>query len=176
MTSALFCIIALMISIIKFLFTGWILRILIVLTLIYGLYFFHVWPFNQNVSSVHFLEDKYCSAEDAQSQAICDCILSRVSEDLSKRFTKEELIEINEDRLKSAYSLQKSLFAVRESAEKCLEDKRQKDAWGQFTRDLATLDNNFLGQVGDLINQGVDQLKEEWDSRKTEKLEIDAKY
>ena len=165
-----------MISIIKFLFTGWILRILIVLALIYGLYFFHVWPFNQNVSNISFLEEKYCNAGDEESQAICDCILSRASADLNKRFTEDELLEINEDRLKSAYSLQKSLLVVKESAEKCLEDKNQKEAWAQFTRDLATLDNNFLGQVGDLINQGVDQLKEEWDSRKTEKLEIDAKY
>ena len=83
---------------------------------------------------------------------------------------------LNSDRLKSAYSLQKSLQSVKASSQNCLEERGQAEAWRQFTTDLATLDNEFLGKVGDLVNLGVDKLKNEWDSRKKEKLEIDSKY
>ena len=165
-----------MYSIIKFLFTGWMLRILVVLALVYGLYFYKVWPFDKNVSNLDFLEEKYCNSENEESQAICECILVKVKADLETRFTKEELKDLKSDRLKSAYSLQKSLESVKASAQNCLEEKGEENAWRRFTTDLATLDNKFLGKIGDLVNKGVDKLKAEWDSRKKEKLEIDSKY
>jgi hypothetical protein len=165
-----------MFGLIRFLFTGWMLRILIILAVVYGLYFYQIWPFNKNVANMEYLEEKYCQSDDLQDQAICDCVLKRVKKDMNNRFTNSELEEIKGDRMKSAYALQKSLEEVKESAKYCLEEKGQTEAWRKFTTELATLDNKLLGTVGNLVNKGADLLNDEWESRKQEKSLIDAKY
>ncbi len=165
-----------MFGLIRFLLTGWMLRILIVAAVIYGLYFYQIWPFNKNVANMEYLQNKYCQNTEPQAQAICNCVLQKVQKDWDNRFTKEERDALANDRLKGAYALQRSMQIIKVDAQDCLKKRGQEPAWRQFTTDLATLDNKLLGKIGGLVNSGVDMLKEEWESRKEEKAEIDSKY
>lgn len=166
-------------GIIRFLFGGFMLKILLVVAIIFGLYYFNIWPFNKNVADLDYLKEKYCSEQarkDPESAAICDCIVKKAEADIKKRFTADEMEAAKNDKLKMAYILQKSIEKQKERSKICLEDANQPQAMRKFTTDLASLDNEVLGKIGSLINSGVDVLKEKWKNREGEKNDIDAKY
>lgn len=168
-----------MVGLLRFLFGGFMFKILLVVALIFALYYFNIWPFNKNVADLDFLEEKYCSpsaASDPENAAICDCIVKKAAADIKKRFSASEIEEIRKDKLKMAYVLQKSMEKLKPRSEICLEDKKQPGAMKKFTTDLASLDNELLGKAGSLISSGVDLLKEKWKNRESEKEAIDQKY
>lgn len=160
----------------RFLFTGLMLKILILLALIGTLYYFHIWPFRQNVASVEFQENKYCEQEDPEKTAICNCIVQPLRADIDRRFNKAEQDSMLTDRLKGAYVLEKSLQVIKPSAQACLKEKGFPEGWAHFTDNLASLDNKYLKMAAEKLRSGADYLKEQWKSRTGEKKEIDEKY
>lgn len=168
-----------MLGLLRFLFSGLMFKLLLVAGIIFGLYYFNIWPFNKNVADLDFLKEKYCSESalaNPENAAICDCIVKKAEADIKKRFTEKQLDSIKKDKLKMAYVLQKSMEKLKTRSQICLEDRQQPQAMKKFTTDLATLDNEVLGKVGGLLNSGVDLLKEKWKNRESEKEAIDEKY
>lgn len=144
---------------------------------IYALYYFKVWPFKENVAGTEYLKSKYCDKKDAPREtAICDCIIRAAELDMQNRFGAEGLKEIQEDRAKSAYALQKSLAVIKPEALRCLKQQGQDAAWDQFVSDLATLDNPLLKKAKEILSTGAEKLEDAWKEKKTEKASIDSKY
>lgn len=166
-----------MIGLLKFLFSGWIFKLLIVVAGIYSLYYFKIWPFQQDVADIQYLKKKYCGESNSkQDKQICNCIITKLENDLKKRFSASDLDEFKKDRLRNAYVLQKSMEKIKTRSKVCLEENNEPEAWGTFVRDLATLDNDFLGKIGDWVNSGADVLKEKWNERQEERKLIDEKF
>lgn len=144
---------------------------------IYALYYFKIWPFKQNVAGTAYLRDKYCDKKDAPREtAICDCIVRPAELDMQNRFGKQGMEEIQEDRAKSAYALQKSLAVIKPEAMRCLQQQGQEQAWDQFVSDLATLDNPLLKKAKSILSSGAEKVEDLWKEKKAEKAEIDKKY
>jgi hypothetical protein len=151
-------------------------NLLLLAIVIYGLYYFKVWPFKENVASTEYLKSKYCKADDPISTATCDCIVERVSFDIDRRFSVDERKELESNRAKMAYALQKSLKSIQPEAMKCLKDQGQEAAWDAFIHDLVSLDNALLGKATDLLEKGAEKAKEKIEQTKTDKADIDKKY
>ncbi|MBL7810793.1 MAG: hypothetical protein JNL57_01100 [Bacteroidetes bacterium] len=149
----------------------------LILAVVYGLYYFKIWPFKENVASPQFLKEKYCTTGPKTDDiAICDCIVERAVYDLKHRFTEKELSELEGNRAQMAYALHKSLEVVKPEAIKCLKDYGQEAAWDKFVHNLMALDTKVLSALGDLAGKGVDKAKEELEGGKQDKAVIDKKY
>jgi hypothetical protein len=144
---------------------------------IFALYYFKVWPFKQNVAGIEYLTDKYCGKKDAPREtAICDCIVRSAEMDMKTRFNEKEYAEIQKDRARSAYALQKSIHAIRPDIDRCLHEQGQEAAWDQFVNDLSTLDEPLLKKAKIALDSGAVKLKEMWKDHASEKAKIDEKY
>ena len=160
----------------RFLFSGCMLKIIILLVIVGALYWFGIWPFNKNVVSMSYLENKYCDNQNAQKRVVCDCIVLRLKSDLASRFTIAELDSMQEDKLKTAYIFEKSLQKIEPEAKACLQEAGHPGAWDDFRADLASQDNEYLKKAGSAIKSGADYLKEKWNARTEEKKDIDKRY
>jgi hypothetical protein len=144
---------------------------------IFALYYFKIWPFKQNVAGIEYLTDKYCGKKDAPREtAICDCIVRSAEMDMKTRFNEKEYAEIQEDRARSAYALQKSIHAIRKDIDRCLHEQGQEAAWDQFVNDLSILDEPLLKKAKIALDSGAVKLKEMWKDHAAEKAKIDEKY
>jgi len=144
---------------------------------IFALYYFKIWPFKVNVAGIEYLTDKYCGKKDApRESAICDCIVRSAEMDMKNRFNEKEYAEIQEDRARSAYALQKSIHAIRPDVDRCLREQGQEAAWDQFMNDLSTLDEPLLKKAKGALDSGAVKLKELWKDHAAEKVGIDERY
>lgn len=144
---------------------------------VFVLYYFKIWPFKKNVAGIEYLTDKYCGKKDApRESAICDCIVRSAEMDMKNRFNEKEYAEIQEDRARSAYALQKSIHAIRPDINRCLREQGQEAAWQQFIDDLSTLDEPLLKKAKTTLDSGASKLKEMWNDHKSEKAGIDERY
>ena len=152
-------------------------NLVLVAACIFALYYFKVWPFKQNVAGIEYLTDKYCGKKDAPREtAICDCIVRGAEMDMKTRFNEKEYAEIQKDRARSAYALQKSIHAIRPDIDRCLHEQGQEAAWDQFVNDLSTLDEPLLKKAKIALDSGAVKLKEMWKDHAAEKAKIDEKY
>ena len=152
-------------------------NLVLVLGVIACLYYFKIWPFKENVAGTEYLKNKYCNKQDAPKEtAICDCIVRAAEFDMETRFGKKDMEEIQADRAKSAYALQKSLKAIKQDAKRCLQQQGQETAWDDFVSDLTTLDNPILKKAKGVLTTGAEKIEGLWGEGKERKKEIDEKY
>ena len=131
-------------------------------------------PFNNNVTDLSFLENKYC--ENDGDPDICECILKPARQDMANRFSKNELDSLAVQKIRAAYVLQKSLSATKEEALVCLASKGATDKYKVFLQDFVPIDNKYLDKIGDKARSLTDQLKGELNQLKEDKEGIDDKY
>jgi hypothetical protein len=144
---------------------------------VFALYYFKIWPFKENVAGIAYLTDKYCGKKDApRESAICDCIVRSAEMDMKNRFNEKEFAEIQENRARSAYALQKSIHAIKPDIERCLREQGQEAAWDQFINDLSTLDEPLLKKAKSALDSGAVKLKDLWKDHAAEKAGIDERY
>lgn len=152
-------------------------NLVFIAAVIYGLYYFKVWPFKNNVAGFEYLRGKYCEQQDApRKTAICDCIVRAAELDMKTRFKEAEYAAVQADRASSAYALQKSLTSIKPDAMRCLKQQGQDSAWDFFVTDLATLDNELLKKAKGILSSGADKIETLWQDKKAEKAAIDKKY
>jgi hypothetical protein len=152
-------------------------NLVLIIGIIAGLYYFKIWPFKENVAGTEYLKNKYCNKQDAPKEtAICDCIVRAAELDMQTRFSKSEMVDIQGDRAKSAYALQKSLKAIKSDAQRCLEQQGQETAWNDFVSDLSTLDNPILKKAKSFLSDGAEKVENIWNDSKDGKKQIDSKY
>jgi hypothetical protein len=144
---------------------------------IFALYYFKIRPFKENVAGIEYLTGKYCGKKDAPKEsAICDCIVRSAEMDMKTRFGEKEYTEIQNDRAKAAYALQKSIHAIRPDIDRCLREQGQEAAWDQFINDLSTLDEPLLKKAKTALDSGAVKLKDLWKDHAKEKAGIDERY
>ena len=127
-------------------------------------------PFKANFTNITYINEKFCEGED-KDQEICDCIVKPLTEKYKEKFTAEELKSLDENKLESAYVLEKAISSIKEKSNACLEEKGKEKAWNTFITKL--LPEGF----------GIDKLdglKEKFGSilegKKERKKELDQKF
>lgn len=131
-------------------------------------------PFERNYLSIDELERQYCIEEVEPDK--CDCIVQTIKTDLHMRFGEEEVNSWNENRLKGAYALQKSLNENKEEIAVCL---GKRDALGQlkeFQRDLLPFDSDLIRAVVNLFDKIGNVADKHLEGLQEEKDEVDEKY
>lgn len=152
-------------------------NLVLIAGIIYGLYYFKIWPFKDNVAGFEYLKGKYCDKRDAPREtAICDCIVRAAELDMKNRFGESEFEKVQDDRAKSAYALQKSLKAIKPEAMRCLQQQGQDSAWDIFVTNIAALDNDLLKKAKEVLSSGAEKVENLWQEKKADKEAIDKKY
>lgn len=149
--------------------------IVVIAGLVLGfMYYKSIGPFKQNVADMSNLREKYCESE--PDEDICSCIIEKAEEDMRKRFSKAELESITTQRVRGAYILKKSLAATKEEAMICLAEKGETEKYKTFIQDFIPIENEYLNVVGDKAKELSEKLKEEYQSFRESKKDIDNKY
>lgn len=150
---------------------GW---LLIAGGVVFGLYYFGIGPFEKNPISIKTWEKKYC--EQPGEEIKCNCIVTPVKNDLEKRFTAEELKEMQKNRTEWLYVVKKSFEEVSSEIDECLEKNNAEHELKEFRKDLIPLDNGILEGVEDFIDDLSDEAEEQFEDWKDKKEDIDRKY
>ena len=148
--------------------------ILLVVAVILFLYHQGLGPFKQNHISIQDLEFKYCEVE--QDIDKCDCIIKPIKTDIQSRFSKSEIEELERNRLKGAYILNKSLQAQKEEIAICLRKRDALDALEEFQQDLIPIDNEIIRKITGVFNTLQQKAQENWDNLKEDKDQIAKRY
>ncbi|MBT8326931.1 MAG: hypothetical protein KJP21_04360 [Bacteroidia bacterium] len=138
------------------------------------MYYKSIGPFKQNVTDISNLKEKYC--ESNRDEDICDCIIEKAEKDMRKRFNSAEIDSLANQPIRGAYVLKKSLAETKEEALACLAAKGETDKYKVFIQDFIPIENEYLNIVGDKAKQLSQKLKEEYQSFKETKKDIDNKY
>ena len=138
------------------------------------MYYKGLGPFKENVADLKTLNAKYCGPNGDED--ICDCILKYASEDMHKRFISKELDSLENQKIRSAYVLQKSLSATKEQALICLASKDATDKYKVFLQDFVPIDNKYFEMIGETARDLGEKLKDEVNSLQENKNDIDEKY
>ncbi len=138
------------------------------------MYYKSIGPFKQNVADMSNLHEKYCETE--VDEDICSCIIEKAEADMRNRFSKAELDSIATQRVRGAYILKKSLAATKEEAMICLAENGATEKYKTFIQDFIPIENEYLNVVGDKAKELSDKLKDEFQSFKETKKDIDNKY
>ncbi|MDA8886411.1 hypothetical protein N9I68_02420 [Bacteroidia bacterium] len=142
------------------------------------MYYKGLGPFTENVADIQHLEDKYCG--DNGDSDICDCILKPAQADMKNRFSKSEIAELGDQKIRAAYVLKKSLGASKESAITCLTSKLgvegAQNRYKVFLQDFVPIENKYLDFAGEKARELGDKLKNEVKTFKENKKGIDDKY
>ena len=142
--------------------------------ILFFMYKYSMGPFQNNLADMSALQEKYCGPEGDQD--ICECILTPLKKDIEGRFSAAERDSLQQQKIKAAYVLQKSLRATKETALACLALKGMTDKYSVFIKDLVPIENKYLDVVGDKARDLGDKLKEEVSNFKNNKDDIDDKY
>jgi hypothetical protein len=127
-------------------------------------------PFKPNFTDVFSIEEKYCESKD-KDQDICDCIAIPMRHVITSKFSREEIEDMKNDKVKSAYVFVKTINVIKDESQDCLESKGREDAWKEFTADL------FPFKIGlDDINLMKEKVTDKFEKRKDEKDSIDLKF
>lgn len=110
--------------------------VLALISLLCILYFANIWPFDKTMNIVH-LESAYCQDK---ADVKCKCIVEPLLEDLKTRYTKEELIKINGDKIKSALAIAKSFNRNKENIQNCLMKNEAEDQLKDFMIEVFHVD------------------------------------
>lgn len=114
-----------------------------------SMYVLNLGPFKREVASMDGLRKKFCV--EAKTEIKCDCIVDKIEQDLLKRFTNEELQELEENRLQLMYAMVKSFQAKEDEIDKCLEAKNAMHEKEEFVEEV--LDSQgILGKAKEFFN------------------------
>lgn len=152
-----------------------IIGFVVVVGLVVGVMYYKSWgPFEHNVAEMAHLQEKYCG-ENGDAD-ICDCILTPIKEDMSQRFTQEELDSLSTQRIRAAYVLKKSMQQTKVQAATCLEKRGATSKYKKFVQDFIPIENQYLDMAENKVDELKGKLKDEMTSFKDNKKSIDEKY
>lgn len=95
------------------------------------------------------LEQKYCHEQ--VSEIKCNCIIEPISNDVRSRFNKQEIAELQQNKMKSMRVLLMSALRNKAQIQKCLRDNNALDEWDKFMKDLKGLD--VENQMNDMFKK-----------------------
>lgn len=150
-----------------------IIIILIIAGGIFGLYYYQIGPFKENLAHINVIQNTYC---EGATPEICDCIVSKLNMDINNRFSKEEILEMKEDRIQSAYVFQKSMSKISTEAKGCLKEKDKEELWGFFIKETLKLNNKVTHTIEELFSGGKTLFDEKINETKGKKEKIDQRY
>ncbi len=158
----------------KNLFYKVLIILLLFCTAIYGLYYFKVGPFIENVAHIDVIRERECFKKN--TDITCECIVKLLEKDISSRFNKSEIEKMKDDRSQSAYVFQKSMSAISNQAKECLKNKGQENLWRAFIKSTLQLDNSLVNGIENLIEKGKTNFDEKLNHTQCVKDNIDNKY
>ena len=142
------------------------------------MYYKSLGPFTENVADIQHLEDKYCGKNGDHD--ICDCILKPAQADMKTRFSKSEIAELGDQKIRAAYVLKKSLSASKEAAIICLTNKLglegAENKYKVFLQDFVPIENKYLDFAEEKARELGEKLKNEVKTFQENKKDIDDKY
>lgn len=127
-------------------------------------------PFQPNFTDVYAIEDKYCSGPE-KDQDICDCIALPMKNVITSRFSADEVADMKEDKVKSAYVFAKTLSLIKDKSQECLKSKKREDAWKDFASDILP----FKIGISEFSSL-KESITNKFEKRKSEKDSIDSKF
>jgi len=157
---------------------GFLSKLIGILLLVVGasifMYYQGIGPFKKNYLSIEELELKYCF--EGRDQDKCDCIVQTIKTDLLMRFGEEEMASWENNRIKGAYALQKSLSENKEEIAICLAKRDAISDLKEFQRDLLPFDDLWTRRIVGLVQTIQNSATEQFDEMKEQKEEIDRQY
>jgi len=152
-------------------------KILLILLLtgaaVFGLYYFKIGPFKNNIAHIEVIKEKYCNGNTPE---ICDCIVKKLEADIKTRFTISEISEMKSDRIQCAYVYQKSMVKISDEAKSCLKTTGNEKLWGIFIKETLQLNNAVTEKIEDLLKEGKTAIDEKIDDVKGKKEDLDSRY
>lgn len=140
---------------------------------VFGLYYFEIGPFKNNIAHIEVIKAKYCNGETPE---ICDCIVAKLEVDIKTRFTSEEIIEMKMDRVQCAYVYQKSMTKIADESKLCLKESNNEHLWGVFIKETLQLNNAVTEKVEELLEDGKSMLDDKMNDFKGKKENLDNRY
>lgn len=130
-----------------------------------ALYHYEIGPF-KNLRSVNLLEEKYCQDPEPNSFK-CECIVEIIDRDLNKRYTNEELRELENDKWKMGISMVKSFEANKEEIKECLKKNNAEHELDEFVQEVLVINKekgeDVLEKVKRFFKNRLDSLDEMWE-------------
>lgn len=147
--------------------------VLLVGAAIFGLYYFKIGPFKSNVAHIETIKEKYCQG---QTPEICNCIVSKLAQDINSRFSPSEMEAMRTDRLQCAYVFQKSMSKINASAKECLKTTDSENLWKVFIKETLQIDHAVTDKIEALLKEGKTAIDDSMNEVKDKKGVIDNKY
>jgi flagellar motor component MotA len=130
-----------------------------------ALYYFEVGPF-KNMRSVNLMEERFCK-NPAPNSFKCECIVELIDEDLNKRYSAEELKELEKDTWKMGIVVIKSFNAQKSQIKACLKEHDAEHELDEFVKEVMVLNKDkgedMLHQIKGFLKDKIDDLDELWD-------------
>ena len=104
--------------------------LLLVAGVVIALYLGDIGPFNK-VVNLDYIETKFCEGELKTSNK-CVCIVEPIASDMRKRFSGDELAELNADKFNAAYTLLMSFDKKKTDIKQCLAASQAEAELGEF--------------------------------------------
>jgi hypothetical protein len=130
-----------------------------------ALYHYEIGPF-KNLKSVNLLEEKYCQNPEPNSFK-CECIVEIIDRDLNKRYSSEELKQLENDKWKMGISMVRSFEANKTEIESCLKEHNAEHELDEFISEIMVINKSkgkeVLGKLKKFFKGQIDSLDEMWD-------------
>lgn len=117
--------------------------ILLILVIALVVYFLLFWQGGQlDLGNKDFimieLQQKYC--QDDKNLAKCKCIIDPVMNDIRQEYSNRELLELQQDKLKSLRVILKSLNEKKDEIRQCLKENDALYVWDDFVDEITKVD------------------------------------
>jgi hypothetical protein len=110
-----------------------ILFILAIIALLLILYFNNVFPFDK-VYNLDHLQKTYCEPDRSSNK--CLCIVEPIIKDIESKYSKEELSELNEDKVQVSLEIARSFKDNKSEIMDCLKQKGAEAELKEFIAEL----------------------------------------
>ncbi|MFT4523026.1 MAG: hypothetical protein ACI8ZN_001978 [Bacteroidia bacterium] len=119
--------------------------VLMALVVLFFMFYFEIGSFKSNPLSLQELEVKYCDS--SESKVKCSCIVKLLKADMNRRWTEDELADLEHDHVDMAYAMNKSLQIQKTAIKACLADEGAEQEWDEFTNDLIPVNNDWIERI-----------------------------
>jgi len=131
------------ILILKFLSKIAVKLILLIIVIAVVIYFLLFWQGGQlDIGNQDFimieLQQEYC--QDDKNLAKCECIINPVMTDIRREYSNHDLLELQQDKLKSLRIIFKSLNDNKDEIRQCLKEKDALYVWDDFVDEITKVD------------------------------------
>jgi hypothetical protein len=85
------------------------------------------------------LQEKYCTGED-KDQVKCECIINPLLKEFNKKYSGEEIKELQKNKAKSIKEILKIANVNKEKINACLKENKSESVWKDFIKDVKKID------------------------------------